>query len=107
MMTEYQWDVFISYSSEDRELVASPLARALQERGLQVWFDQEQLEYGDNLPRLLENGLCQSKIGVVILSASYFSKTFPQEELAALLNREIAGGGGVLLPVRYGLTPGQ
>ena len=35
-----QWDVFISYASEDREAVARPLAALLRELGVTVWFDQ-------------------------------------------------------------------
>ncbi len=34
------WDVFISYASEDRAGVALPLARALQDNGLSVWYDE-------------------------------------------------------------------
>jgi len=34
-----KWDVFISHASEDKEAIARPLADALQEKGLRVWYD--------------------------------------------------------------------
>lgn len=42
---ETQWDVFVSYASEDREAVASPLSDLLGALGLRVWFDQTELSF--------------------------------------------------------------
>jgi hypothetical protein len=41
-----QWDVFISHASEDKESFVRPLAGALEETGLQVWFDATALTVG-------------------------------------------------------------
>ena len=35
------WDVFVSYASEQRGVVAQPLTDALGELGLRVWLDAE------------------------------------------------------------------
>jgi len=37
------WDVFISHASEDKDMVARPLARQLEAFGLRVGFDETQL----------------------------------------------------------------
>ena len=34
------WDVFISHASEDKELVARPLAELLRGSGATVWLEQ-------------------------------------------------------------------
>ena len=86
-------DVFISYASEDRRVVAKPIARALREAGLKVWFD-DQLEVGDLLHRSIDQGLAGSRYGVVILSPDYFAKDWPRRELEGLI-----AAGKPLLPV--------
>ena len=42
-------DVFISHATEDKEAVALPLAHALQEHGISVWYDEFELRIGDSL----------------------------------------------------------
>jgi len=52
-----EYDVFISHASEDKEAVARPLARHLQELGLRVWIDECELTLGDSLRRKIDAGL--------------------------------------------------
>lgn len=91
-------DVFISYASEDRETVARPLALALADLGLSVWYDEFQLELGDSLRASIDSGLAQSRFGVVVLSDSFFQKHYPQRELNGLAQREVEGDK-VILPI--------
>jgi hypothetical protein len=97
------WDVFISHASEDKASVARPLALALQQAGLRVWFDETQLRVGDSLRTKIDEGLAQSRFGIVVLSPSFFAKDWPQRELAGLFAR---GGRDdpVILPVWHGLS---
>src|SRR5262245_17516256 len=101
MIAEY--DVFISHASEDKPTVATPLANALEARGLRVWIDRQELKLGDQLRRKINEGLNRSRFGVVILSRAFFSKSWPQEELDALLGRERLDAK-VVLPIRHGLS---
>ena len=96
-------DVFISHAHEDKE-VARPLAEALRQRGLTVWYDEYVLRLGDSLREVIERGLASSRFGVVILSPSFFAKEWPQRELNALLARETTKRSKVLLPVWHNLT---
>jgi len=93
-------DVFISYASEDRADVAEPLAAALADWGLSVWFDQAELRVGDSLRRRIDDGLRRCRFGVVVLSPAFFEKHWPNVELDGLAQRE-ADGTKVLLPVWY------
>lgn len=43
------FDVFISHASEDKADVVLPLAHALREGGLSVWYDEFELRIGDSL----------------------------------------------------------
>lgn len=91
-----QFDVFISHASEDKDAFVRPLAQALKDRGLDVWYDEFTLKWGDSLRGEIDRGLAGSRYGVVVLSKHFFSKPWPQTELDGLLTKEISGGGRVL-----------
>ncbi|WP_420617293.1 toll/interleukin-1 receptor domain-containing protein [Candidatus Palauibacter sp.] len=97
-----EWDVFISYASEDGEAVAHPLARRLGELGLRVWMDRTELTVGDHIRRKIDEGLAKCRFGIVILSPHFFAKDYPQRELDGLASRE-HDGRKVVLPVWYGV----
>ena len=63
-----QWDVFISHASEDKPTVVEPLAKALMQAGLVVWYDRFELKLGDSLRRKIDEGL--AKDGVIELHQS-------------------------------------
>jgi hypothetical protein len=98
-----RWDVFISHASEDKEIVARPLAKALASFGLRVWFDEQALHAGDSLRRKIDEGLGLCRYGIVILSPSFFQKEWPQRELDGLTAREISGHK-VILPIWHQVT---
>jgi hypothetical protein len=71
----------------------------LTQAGMRVWLDESELRLGDSLRAKIDEGLAHSRFGVVILSASFFAKDWPQRELGALFSRRDA-----LLPVWHGVT---
>jgi hypothetical protein len=93
-----KWDVFISHASEDKESIARPLANLLAQAGLTVWLDENELELGDDLGSKIDNGLSESRYGVVILSKAFFLKNWTQRELNGLVARESASQK-VVLPI--------
>lgn len=96
------WDLFISHASEDKEEVAKPLALLLEAKGLKVWLDENELSLGDSLRAKIDHGLANSRHGLVILSASFFEKEWPQRELDGLVALESAKRK-VILPVWHGV----
>jgi hypothetical protein len=92
------WDVFISHASEDKKLIAKPLADALAAFGLRVWYDEFTLKLGDSLSRSIDMGLASARYGVVILSPAFFAKSWPEYELRGLTAREL-GSRKVIIPV--------
>ncbi len=100
--TEY-YDVFVSHATEDKEEVARPIANALVELGLQVWYDEFELRIGDSLRHKIDYGLTRSRFGIVILSPSFFAKSWPQYELDGLVTMEMTGEQ-TILPLWHRLT---
>jgi hypothetical protein len=92
------WDIFISHASEDKEAIARPLADALTDKGLTIWYDEFSLTVGDSLRESIDRGLARSRYGVVILSPHFFEKHWPRQELNGLATREVSGNK-VILPV--------
>jgi hypothetical protein len=79
------YDVFISHASEDKEAVVRPLAHALSNGGLKVWYDEFELRIGDSLRRKIDAGPAKSRFGVVVLSRSFFRKGWANYELDGCL----------------------
>ena len=79
----WEYDAFVSHAGEDKAEVARPLAEALRELGLAVWYDEFELRIGDNLRRKIDAGIANSRFGIVILSEHFFAGQWPQYELTA------------------------
>jgi hypothetical protein len=92
------WDYFISHASEDKDLVARPLAHVLSASNFQVWYDEFSLRVGDSLFQSISRGLAESSFGVVVLSPAFMQKSWTQNELAGIWARETATRK-LLLPV--------
>lgn len=99
-----EYDVFVSHATEDKEEIVRPLALALQERGVAVWYDEFELRIGDSLRRKIDHGLARSRFGVVVLSHAFFEKNWPQYELDGLVTREMAGDGQIILPLWHKIS---
>ena len=98
-----EFDVFISHASEDKDEIVRPLAHALRERGLEVWYDEFVLKIGDSLRRRVDEGISRSRFGLVILSRSFFAKDWPQHELDGLVTMSL-DGRQVILPIWHQIT---
>jgi len=92
------YDVFVCHASEDKGFV-EPLAQALKDKGLNVWYDRFELKIGDSLRQKIDHGLANSRYGVVVLSEAFFKKNWPQTELDALESRQNKEGRKVILPI--------
>ena len=101
--TEYLYDVFISHATEDKDDIVRPLAEALINQNLRVWYDEFELRLGDSLRRKIDVGLTQSRFGIVVLSHAFFEKNWTQYELDGLVTREMTGEQ-VILPLWHRIT---
>lgn len=95
------YDVFISHASEDKESFVQVLAESLEKKHIKVWYDELSLKPGDSLRRAIDNGLKQSRYGIVILSPSFFKKEWTQWELDGLVQRQNSEKAKLLIPIWY------
>lgn len=94
--------IFICHASEDKETFVKDLANALRNKGLQVWYDDYSLTLGDSLRSKIDQGLANSRYGVVVLSEAFFRKDWPQKELNGLVAKE-TGSNKVILPIWHNI----
>jgi hypothetical protein len=97
------WDLFISHSFEDKETFVEPLANALSDLGVKVWYDKFALKLGDSLSRSIDEGLAKSKFGLVVISPSFIAKHWTEYELRGLTARELYGGK-IILPIWHNVS---
>lgn len=98
-----EYDVFISHASEDKDSVVRPLAQALVEQGLKVWYDEFELKIGDSLRRKIDRGLSKSRFGIVVLSKAFIKKGWTNYELDGIISK-VNTGEQVILPIWHGIT---
>ena len=101
-----EYDVFVSHASEDKEEFVKPLVEALQTAGYKVWYDEFTLKIGDSLRRSIDNGLKNSRYGIVIFSSAFFAKNWTQYEVDGLVTQEMEGRK-VILPIWHMVSKDQ
>jgi hypothetical protein len=92
-MAEFEYDVFLSYSSQDKAVVRG-IAERLRADGLRVWFDDWELRPGDSIPARIEEGLEQSRVLALCMSRNASGTEWARLESGSFrfrdpLNREL------------------
>lgn len=100
------YDVFVSHASEDKDEFVRDFVKCLQDNGLKVWYDEFTLRVGDSLRRSIDNGLKNSRYGIVVLSEAFFRKEWPQRELDGLFAREV-DGEKIILPIWHKISKNE
>ena len=67
------YDIFISYSSRDRETVEA-YVQALKDAGYKVWYDSDGLHGGDEFSKVIAQALDASRL-VVFFSSEHSNKS--------------------------------
>lgn len=90
-------DVFISYAHADGDWVKT-LAENLHRAGLKVFYDQWDIGLGDVIVHKIDDGILNSRSGILVVSPTSLTRPYVQNEYAALMDRAIMRGQ-LLIPV--------
>ena len=103
-----QYDVFVSHAWEDKEEFVDEFVDALTQLGIKVWYDRNQINWGDSMRERIDDGLKKSRFGVIVLSPNYIAenKYWTKAELDGLFQLESVNGK-TLLPIWHNLTKQQ
>lgn len=104
MPEEFQFDVFLSYSSKDKVIVRD-IAEQLRKDGVKVWFDEWALKPGDSIPVKIEEGMEQSRVLVLCMSANAFGSDWAQLDSGTFRFRDPLNKERRFLPLRLDDAP--
>jgi TIR domain/Calcineurin-like phosphoesterase len=82
---EFAWDVFISYSHTDADIVTR-IRSALGKRGVRVWIDKEQILPGDLSVSKMEDGLERSSAVAIMVSPASMDSGWVEEEYSRAIS---------------------
>ena len=81
------FDVFVSHSSEDKVDIVAPLVDLLTKKGLQVWYDNNNIIKGDIIKESILSGINESVIFVAVITNNFFKSNWASLELGILQSR--------------------
>ncbi|XP_052478119.1 disease resistance protein RPV1-like [Gossypium raimondii] len=97
--------VFLSFRGEDTRLnFTSHLLKALKDTGLNVFFDEEKLEKGEQLSQALSQAIAASNLSILVLSIDYASSKSCLGELSQIMKCKKTQGH-IVLPIFYHVDP--
>jgi hypothetical protein len=91
-------NVFLSYSHSDSQIV-NKIANNLQEEGIDIWFDRQDLLGGQDWQDQIEKALTEAAFVLVFISAKSLESEWVQAEYRAAFVRQQKTGGTRLIPV--------
>ena len=100
---DFEYDVCLSFAGEERPYVEM-LARALQDRGVRVFYDQDEVEalWGKDLVEHFDYIYrSASRYCVMFISEAYASKAWTRHERRSALARALVEEDEYVLPARF------
>uniref|UniRef100_A0A2N9FN27 ADP-ribosyl cyclase/cyclic ADP-ribose hydrolase n=1 Tax=Fagus sylvatica TaxID=28930 RepID=A0A2N9FN27_FAGSY len=84
--SNYVYDVFLSFRGQDtRNNFTDHLYKALNDRGIVTFRDDEELERGESISFELLRAIEESKISVIVFSRNYASSSWCLDELVKIM----------------------
>ena len=83
--------VFISHSSKDKYRFVKGLAEQLISRGIDAWYDDWELEFGDSLIDIFDKGISKCDVFLSVISKNSIGSNWVKEEFDAGFVKKIAG----------------
>lgn len=100
------YDVFISHASEDKATFVDGLVDALISKGVKVWYDKNQIAWGNSIRQSIDDGLKKSKFAIIVLSEHYMRKYWTNREFNAIFAKESIYRQ-TILPIWHNITKDQ
>jgi len=104
MIGAFKYDVFLNHSLMDRKVVCA-IAERLRADGLRVWFDEWEIKPGGNIPALIKEGVENSRVLVLCMSANAFGSDWAKLESYTFRFRDPLNKELRFIPLRLDDTP--
>lgn len=85
-------DLFLCHAWDDRQDAAKELHDLLEKQGVSVWFSEKDVQLGTPLNRVIDKGLRNSRVGIVLVTPAMYksldAEGVAEKELSALLSTD-------------------
>jgi hypothetical protein len=95
---------FLSYNKADKE-VARSIGAQMTLSGIEVWFDEWEIQAGDSIPGKLDEGLAAFNAFVLVWSADAVQSNWVRKELRSAIMRAINDKSVKIVPCLLDETP--
>jgi len=96
-------DLFFCHAGADkawvRDLGARLEAERIGNRNIEVFFDEWDIDHGENIVAKIDEGLKQARFCAVVLSPAMLKREWPQAEWTARFMADPSGRKGQLIPI--------
>jgi hypothetical protein len=101
-------DYFLCHDSRDKP-VARELYNAMQQEGLKVFFDEVNIELGDSIYQKIEEGIRNSKFGLILVSPNFIKNQAwaKKLEFESFVVKYLGGGQKIIIPVWHEVSAEQ
>ncbi|XP_023767488.1 disease resistance protein RPV1 isoform X1 [Lactuca sativa] len=101
----HRYDVFLSFRGVDtRHGFTNHLYNALMHANISTFFDDEEIETGEDLKPELEYAIKSSRASVIVLSKNYATSTWCLDELVLILEQRMKSNH-IVIPIFYHVEP--
>lgn len=102
-----EYDVFISHANKDKNDLIEELYQSLSKLGINIFYDKESLEWGDNWKNRILDGTKKAEFAIIVISKNFFDREWTERELSEFLNRQNRNGQKLILPIVHDITMQQ
>ena len=95
------YDIFISHCHKDKLKYVDNLAEELKKIGIKLFYDSNDITWGDNIKDRIDHGLKNCKLAIVVISNKYFGREWTEYEIEMLLKRQCIENRKFILPILH------
>ena len=100
-----RFDVFISHANKDKIDYVEELKNEIKNLGVNVFYDKEIIDWGDNWKQVILNGIEKSRFAIIVISNNFFGREWTDKELKMFLEKQNKNEQKIILPILYNVTP--
>jgi hypothetical protein len=98
------YDLFISHANTDKLNYINDLQKVLAKLGINIFYDENSIGWGDNRKQKILNGVADSEFAIIVISGNFFGREWTERELQELLHRQNSIGQKIILPLLYDVS---
>lgn len=102
-----KYDVFLSHANKDKIAYVDLLYVTLRKLGIKIFYDSEELSWGDNWKQVILDGVEESEFAIVVISKEFFGREWTERELNEFLQKQNENGQKIILPLLHEVSFGD